>query len=487
MRSHSPPRTITTTISPNFYLRDNNDDDQQYTLDTANDAAAPSQQGLLFFKTLYFLEGFSATNFGRFAVLYFSKEKNLSLTEIGTIQGVTPFAALGAQVFWGWLADEIQSRKTVMVICKFFSTVLLMSLAFPFVESFTTIFILSAAISAFRSTPVLDAHTMDLLGPPHATMYGTIRMWSAISMALGAVAVGQMTDFYGFAMDFFLYGSMMTLQLVALLAGLPKRTDSEHEIYQQLLHQHKEHDAKEIEPDDNDDTVVEASVEPHQYNALGDTLMRASVIYWLSEVSILWAGMSIVDSFLFVYMQQDLQASTLLCGYTVGVTVLCALPIFHYSKELLEWLGHDMILMLSMASFSTRVVGYSYLTPDTVQWILLLEILEGVTASCVPIIMVDYADCIAPKGWSTTIQSTVNAVIVRIGGGVGPLIAGAVMDAYGGRAMFQGLGILAGLLLYLHLTVMAIGGVAHDKFLYNLQEERMEKARGGGRKLLTTV
>jgi MFS_1 like family len=108
-------------------------------------------------------------------------------------------------------------------------------------------------------------------------------------------------------------------------------------------------------------------------------------MYWLVEACILWAGMSTVDSFLFVYMQRELQASTLLCGLTGGFTVLSALPIFHYSKELLEWLGHDALLMLSMASFSTRVVAYSYLTAETVEWILLIEVLEGITAACMAI------------------------------------------------------------------------------------------------------
>jgi MFS transporter, PPP family, 3-phenylpropionic acid transporter len=442
---------------------------------------APNEQGLLFFKTVYFLEGFNTTNFSRFATLYFTAEKGLTLSQVGTIQGVSPFAALAAQVFWGWLADEIQSRKVVLVLCKFFSTVLLLSLALPSVKSFAIIFIISVGVQAFRSTAVLDAHSLDFLGERHATMYGTIRMWSFISWGFAAVTMGQLTDSYGYFVDFFLYGSMMTLQLVAALFGLSYRSRSEEEVHLQLRHRNKQQNANAIEPDDNDPKDA-ASQEPKTYNALYDTLFRWGVMYWLVEACILWAGMSTVDCFLFVYMRRELQASALLCGLTVGVTVLCALPIFHYSKELLEWLGHDALLMLSMASFSTRVVAYSYLTVETVEWILLIEVLEGITAACMAILMVDYADRISPKGWSTTVQSTVNSVVTRIGGGAGPLIAGAVMEAKGGRIMFQDIGIAVGLLLYLHLTVLALFGIGHDKFIHNLQNERSQSALHGLRR-----
>jgi MFS family permease len=117
---------------------------------------------------------------------------------VGIIHGVSPFAALAAQVFWGWLANEIQSRKIVFVLSKFLSTVLLLSLALPSVKSFDAVFIISVGVQAFGCTAVLDAHALDFLGDRYAAMYGTIRMWSFISWGFAAIIIGNLTDAYGF-------------------------------------------------------------------------------------------------------------------------------------------------------------------------------------------------------------------------------------------------------------------------------------------------
>jgi hypothetical protein len=52
------------------------------------------------------------------------------------------------------------------------------------------------------------------------------------------------------------------------------------------------------------------------------------VTFFLLEVIIVGIGMGTVERLLFLYMVDDLQAFTLLCGASVGVNVLLELPIF---------------------------------------------------------------------------------------------------------------------------------------------------------------
>lgn len=61
-----------------------------------------------------------------------------------------------------------------------------------------------------------------------------------------------------------------------------------------------------------------------------------------------------------------MQASTTLCGITVGVTVLFELPIFHHSAWFLRNMSHDTMLMIAMLAYVVRVYAYTLLDENTV-------------------------------------------------------------------------------------------------------------------------
>ncbi|CAB9507553.1 Major facilitator superfamily domain-containing protein 6 [Seminavis robusta] len=346
-----------------------------------------------------------------------------------------------------------------------------MCLSLDKVQAFEVILFLIIGISVFCAGSVLDAHTLDFLGERHHGMYGTIRLWTAVSWGFGAIVLSYLTDIYGFTVNFYVFGAVMTLQLVFFVFGLPARSKSEQEFYEKAQRQ------KENIHHPTNFSKKSAASEPMRWSALWDIMTRLPVIFWLIEAALVVAGIIIVDSFLFVYLQNDLLASTSLCGWTVGVTVLLELPIFHFSQQLLSWLGHDVLLIVSMISYSSRIIGYTMLTPETVNWVIAWEVLHGITFACMWIATVDYADSIAPKGWSTTVQSIVNGVTYHIGGGVGPIVAGQVMNRFGARTMFRGMGLIVGSVMLLHLVVMICFGRVHDKCIERIRLEREAEAQ----------
>ena len=175
--------------------------------------------------------------------------------------------------------------------------------------------------------------------------------------------------------------------------------------------------------------------------------------------------MSLVETFLFVFLQDDLGSSTTLCGYTVGVTVLFEIPIFHNSKYLLKEWGHDLLFVISMLAYSVRVFGYTFLTPSTIHWILPLEVLHGITFACMWIASVDFSARVAPEEWPTTFQTVLSMTMSCIGGGIGPIIGGVVMEKYGAIAMFRGMGLVISIVTLAHLFVWLGLRQGHDAFL----------------------
>lgn len=267
------------------------------------DDSQPSFSGLLFFKSLYFLNGLSSSTWGRFGVIYYNTVKHLSPEQIGILQGAIPLFGLVTMPFWGYVADLIHSRKCVYLFCKVLGTISLLSLSLSSVDTFPLILLCVSGMAIFRASGVLDAHTLDFLGKRHRTMYGTIRMWAAISWGIGAVIMGWITDSYGFRWNFGLYGGMMILMLVIMAFGLPARSKSEQVRY------------------DPRSALGHTQRRPRTA-VLVKALCRPTVLFWLLEVEAIGAGMCLVDSFLFVFLQNELNASTTLCGYAVGITVI---------------------------------------------------------------------------------------------------------------------------------------------------------------------
>ena len=423
----------------------------------------PDFSGLLFYRSIYFLNGLSASTWGRFGVIYYNRVKHLNPAHIGMLQGITPILSFVSQPVWGWVADMIQSRKKIYILTKGCNTVLLLSLSLKMISSFWSILLVVCGMSFFRSGGVLDAHTLDFLGENRRGMYGSIRLWTAISWGLGAVIMGWITDTLGFRWNFGLFGGMMILNLAFIIFGLPARSKSEQECYERF----NEEGSEETDNDNN----LHSSHRP-KFQVLKDAVLRLPVILWLIEVSIMGAAIAIVETFLFVYLQNDLNTSTELCGYTVGVTVLLELPIFHFSDYLLSKLGHDFLFIASMLAYSMRVFGYTFLSPETAHWVLALEFLHGITFACMWIASIDYAAAIAPKEWSTTVQSTLSTALSCVGGGLGPVLGGLVMNHYGAIFMFRGMALVVAATFVVHLFVLLVYKQGHGHFLQHVQNER---------------
>lgn len=408
---------------------------------------------LIFFRVVYFFDGLSSSTWGRFGIIYYNQVKKLPPAQIGILSGVLPLISLVTQPLWGAMADKIHSRKYVYLLCKLLSTCALLGLSLSSVDNFWKVFGCVAGMAVFKAGGVLDAHTIDFLGEANRGLYGTVRVWAAISWGLGAVIMGYITDYFSFGLNFWLYGIMSFGMFFVVAFGLSTRSLSEQARY--------------------DNHVTSQS----DLRLLIRTLLKPPVLLWLAEVAWIGAAMSLVESFLFVFLQNNLQASTVLCGWTVGITVLFELPIFWCSKYLLKNVGHDGLFLISLLAHATRVFGYTLLQPSTVHWVLPLEILHGVTFASMWIASVDYSATVAPEEWSTTVQSILSTVMSSVGGGIGPILGGLVVKKYGFVILYKGAGCITASVACIHFALW-LWGRGHDAFLERLATEDRKHEAG---------
>jgi predicted MFS family arabinose efflux permease len=343
-----------------------------------------------------------------------------------------------SQVFWGIVSDSLHSRKRVWLGTKTISTCILLTLALPIVySSFVRILIVSVLAQLFVSDGILDAYTLDLLGAENKIFYGRYRLYASLSWGLGSIVMGLVTDRYGFEPNFVMFGLLGGLMIFLVAMGIPDTTQSQ--------------DGSNV----NTGRLMELVI----------IFLRPRTLFFLTEVIVMGAAMATVERLLFLYLVNDLEASTLLCGLSVGVNVLFELPIFWYASKLMALFGHDGLFMMSMVCFVIRVYGYTLLTPSTKWNVLLLEIMHGITFACFWITSTDISKILVHHTrdafWSTAIPSSVNMLYSAVGCSLGSIVGGWAMNQYGSREMYKyTAGIVCGTLV-LHISASVISRFIH--------------------------
>jgi len=175
-------------------------------------------------------------------------------------------------------------------------------------------------------------------------------------------------------------------------------------------------------------------------------------LFFVNMVAI-GAGFSMVEGMLFLLLK-ELQASTMLCGLSVVVTVIFELPIFGHAQFFLQKLGaHKMILL---GQFAWVVRAFFYANMSQAWTVLLIEPLHGVTFALVWTASTQYvADpAISGQGLEASAQGLLNVCFMGIGPILGLSIGGFLFEHLGSHAVY---GVFAVVILGSGLVYMKWG------------------------------
>lgn len=399
----------------------------------------------LLIKSLYFLDALGSSAWGRFSAIYYNSH-GLNTQQIGVIEGLRTFTPTISSVFWGFVSDHFRCRKLVWVWTKSGGTLILLLLAVPYItRSFYWILSVSVGAQLFVSNgAILDSYTLELLGTENKLLYGRYRLYASLSWGLGSIVMGYITDHYGFDWNFFMFGGLSLLMIVLVSYCIPDTISCSDQQQPNVSERNGENDETETENEIPHDEDIPSDTDVSPAGEIFDLLLliiKPRVLLFLAEVVIMGAAMATVERLLFLYLVNDLYASTLLCGLSVGVNVLFELPIFWYASSILNYLGSDGMFLVSMICFSIRVFGYTLLTPSTKWWILVLESMHGVTFATFWIVTTDVSKVLIDKSkggvWSTTIPSVVQMLYNAVGATIGSVLGGIAMHRFGSREMYR--------------------------------------------------
>ena len=275
---------------------------------------------------------------------------------------------------------------------SFAGSCLLCLLASSLATGFWSLLLISTSSCLFASSGILDAYCLDLLGKAHRDLYGSYRMWCALSWGLGSFAMGVITDKTGkFEWNFILYATFALLSLALTAAFIPARTEGE----KRAAAARKEREEREKRGalldgggshQNGDESGERATTLYELVFSPGVFLNSWRNLLFLTEITCMGAAVAIVERLLFVYVTappplrpanssliatnlsagennnytssfSGLGGSTTLCGGTIAVTVLFEFPIFIYAPQLLHFPGRDSMLLIAMLAYAVRTYG----------------------------------------------------------------------------------------------------------------------------------
>jgi PPP family 3-phenylpropionic acid transporter len=157
---------------------------------------------------------------------------------------------------------------------------------------------------------------------------------------------------------------------------------------------------------------------------------------WLLFLAIAFVGgfgfSAMANYFLPLMKQVGANESTMGIALTIGT--FAEVPIFFFGNALLRWLKPSGLLFFAVLMTALRMVLYA--VSATPEFVLVFQLLNGLTFPALWLAGVAYADRHAPAGRSASAQGMFGTMVFGVGPAVGGFIGGPLLESIGGRGLF---------------------------------------------------
>ena len=374
---------------------------------------------LIFPKAIsFFIVGFDAI-WRNYNPIWF-KDHGFGFFEIGMLRSFRIICSIFGPL-WSIFADKTQKRReilTLIVIIYLIITKLIDKYSSTFENRiYMAIIFLCFNILWSGIKPVSEGLILAYLGEDKK-LFGRQMTFMALGWLTCCIIAGYLYTWYGF------YACWNLMVVIAFLLfftmyGFMKNTEKE-----------------ELEEINSIPFFVKLKMVIKKLN-------EAKVLKILAVLVVQGAGTNMIQTFLFVYLNNDLKAPEYICGWTIFFTCLIELPIYFYSHVLLNTFGINFLFILAQLAFVIRTFLYTFLTEENILWVLPIELLHGFTFANMWNSAAQFASDFCPKGLESVCMLILSFCHHYLGAAIGNLIAGLLYKYYGAIVMFHCFGSFA--------------------------------------------
>jgi MFS transporter, PPP family, 3-phenylpropionic acid transporter len=304
--------------------------------------------------------------------------KGLTGTQSALILSITPIMMFAVQPLYGFMADKLGYKKTLLL-----STLLasISYIGFLYADGFSSIVLVTVSMSLFYNTiqPVLDSMALQVAKANPKFSYGTLRFFGAAGFAFTTIITGQVIDAVNITAIFIV--SAITMFLAFIFCFF-----LQNEVYEK--------------------TTVKA------YGNVWGVIKNRSLLFLLFCVFLVSVGATTIWNFYSAYLKSN-GASDSLVGYGLSFQGLCELPIFYFSARIILRLGLKTTLLITVFATAVRLFLYSIINNPVAT--LPVELLHGFSWSLFWVVCVEYVNKLVDERWLATGQSLLYAAYFGAG------------------------------------------------------------------------
>jgi len=168
-----------------------------------------------------------------------------------------------------------------------------------------------------------------------------------------------------------------------------------------------------------------------------------------------------VETFLFVFLKEDLGAPIYLLGLTITTGALVSIPFLFYSDIIINKFGQINIIIFALIMYGVRYVGYSFIT--CAWYAFPFEALEVFTLSLLRVASSKYVREQAPPGTLASLTGLSAGAHYGFGKGIGALLGGVLRDQTNTSTAFRIFGMAAFVFGLVYAAFHALIGRKIDK------------------------
>jgi PPP family 3-phenylpropionic acid transporter len=350
--------------------------------------------GNLFLLKLYNLSFFAAfAAIMPFLVIYYQ--------DLGT--ALPPLMTLVGSAVWGAIADITSQYRRILGVS--ITGASLFGFLIVFYSTFQALVPIVLAYAFFISpiVPLLDNSVLESL-KDRTEQYGRFRLWGALGWGLSAPVVGTIAEKFGLDLSFYIY---LVLMIIGLLVALKM-------------------------------PVAQTGIGGDFRKGFRLLLKERQTQVFFLTMLFVGIGVTLIDIFLFLHLQA-LGATKSLMGLTLTVGTISEIFIFIFADRLIRRFGTVKLLVLSILALALQLLAYSVL--NVPGFALVIQILHGPSFAGMWSAGVAIANQVAPKGMGATAQGLFSSVFLGVGGVIGSIVGGFLLDRVGTPRTFAWTGI----------------------------------------------
>ena len=366
-----------------------------------------------FYFFYYFFVGLFTPYWG----LYLQDLK-FNAVEIGALLSLFHFSRIIAPNFWGWLADHTGQRAKWIRLSSFLGVLGFCGVFWA--DTFYLMFFTMMAMSIFTSStlPLAESLTLSHLSTSKENnSYSRIRLWGSVGFITAAFLLGYLIDI--FSIKTLVWGLLLAqLTIFILTFYIPEKKE-------QIIYPVK--------------------------RSILDVIKNREVIAMLLGSGLMVSSHGLLYNFYSIFLIEN-NYSSFVIGALWSTGVIFEIFIFILMPKILKKINLKKILLVSLALAVLRFFLIGNFV-NNIYIIIFAQILHAATFGSFHVASIQIIEYFFNKDHHARGQSIYNSLTYGVGGAVGGLGGGLMINAYGANLTFM----LSALLPLLGFVVIYFG------------------------------